>query len=53
MDREVLSKFNTSKEYNAQDLFEEVEKIFNSKESVFKICSECMWHKECLFYLNL
>ena len=53
MDEEVLSKLNTTKEYDALDLFKEVEKIFNSKEIVSKICSKCIWHKECLFYLNL
>ena len=39
MDEEVLSKLNTTKEYDAQDLFKKVEKIFNSKKSVSKICS--------------
>ena len=53
MDGEVLSKLDPSKEYYALNLFKEVEKIFNSKESVSKICSKCMWHKECLFYQNL
>ena len=53
MDREVLSKLDTAMEYDAQDLFENVEKIFNSKESLSKICSECIWHKECLFFQNL
>lgn len=53
MDNEVLSKLNPSKDYNAQDLFKKVEKTFNSKESVEKICSKCMWHKECLFYRKL
>lgn len=53
MDEEVLSKLNTINEYDARDLFEKVGKIFNSKESVSKICSKCIWHKECLFYKNL
>ena len=53
MDEEVLSKLDTLKEYNACDLFEEVAKIFNSKDSVSEICSKCIWHKECLFYENL
>lgn len=53
MDDEVLSKLNPTKEYNALDLFNKTETIFNSKESVDKICSECIWHKECLFYQNL
>ena len=49
MDMQVLSKLDPTKEYNALNLFKEVEKIFNSKESVSEICSKCMWHKECLF----
>ena len=53
MDEKVLSKLDHTKEHNALNLFKEVEKIFNSKESVSKICSKCMWHKECLFYENL
>ena len=53
MDREVLSKLDTAKEYNAPDLFKDMKKIFNSKEIVSGICSKCMWHKECLFYQNL
>ena len=52
MDIEVLSKLDPTKEYNALNLFKEVETIFNSKESLSKICSKCMWHKECLFYQN-
>ena len=53
MDDEVISKLDPSKEYNSLNLFKEVETIFNSKESVSKICSKCMWHKECLFYQNI
>lgn len=53
MDKEVLSKLDPSKEYKALNLFKEVETIFNSKESASKICSKCMWHKECLFYQNI
>ena len=53
MDDEVLSKLDPSKEYNSLDLFKKVETIFNSKESVSGICSECMWHEECLFYQNI
>ena len=53
MDEEVLSKLDTLKEYNSCDLFEEVAKIFNSKDSVSEICFKCIWHKECLFYENL
>lgn len=53
MDKQVLSKLDPAKEYGALDLFKEIETIFNSKESVSKICSKCMWHKECLFYQNI
>ena len=53
MDNEVLSKLNQTKEYNAVDLFKKVENIFNSKENVNNICSNCIWHEECLFYQKL
>ncbi len=53
MDNEVLSHLDTTKEHNSLDLFNHVENIFNSKESVREICYNCMWHDECLFYQNL
>ncbi|WP_407410541.1 DUF1284 domain-containing protein [Methanobrevibacter sp.] len=53
MDNEVLKKFDTSKEYNAPELFDKIDSIFNSRESVREICFECMWHEECLFYQKL
>ena len=53
MDNEVLKKLDASKEYNAVELFNEVDSIFNTKESVSKICSNCMWHEKCLFYQKL
>ena len=53
MDNEVLKKLDTSKEYNAIELFDKIDSIFNSKESVREICFECMWHEECLFYQKL
>lgn len=53
MDNEVLQKLDTSKEYDSINLFENVAKKFNSKTSVEKICSKCMWHNECLFYRKL
>ena len=52
-DNEILSKLDPAKEYNSLDLFNEVEKIFNSKQSVDKICKNCIWHDECLFYQKL
>lgn len=53
MDNEVLKKLDGTKEYNAVELFEKVDSIFNTKESVSKICSNCMWHEKCLFYQKL
>ena len=53
MDREVLKKFDTSKEYEEIELFEEIDKIYNTKESVSKICFNCIWHDKCLFYQKL
>ncbi|WP_407412922.1 DUF1284 domain-containing protein [Methanobrevibacter sp.] len=53
MDEEVLKKFDISKEYNSQELFEKIDNIFDTKESVSKICFNCMWHEKCLFYQNL
>lgn len=53
MDNEIISKVDTTKEYDALKLFEKIASIFNTKESVKYICSYCSWHKECLFYKNL
>ena len=53
MDNEVLKKIDSSKEYDAFELFEKIDEIFNTKESVSEICSNCMWHEKCLFYQNL
>lgn len=53
MDNEVLSKIDSAEEYNSIDLFKNVENIFNSKESVRKICYNCIWHEKCLFYQKL
>ncbi len=53
MDNEVLLKLDNSSEHNSQDLFKKVDLIFNTKESVSNICSNCIWHEECLFYQNL
>lgn len=48
MDNEVLSKLN-NEEYNSIELFNEINKIFNNKESISKICKDCGWYNECLF----
>lgn len=53
MDNEVLSKINRNIDYNAVELFEKIDHIFNSKKSVNNICSNCKWHEECLFYKKL
>ena len=53
MDNEVLKKIDKVQEYNSKDLFDEISQIFNTKESVTKICFNCMWHEKCLFYQNL
>lgn len=53
MDREVLKNIDSKKEYDALELFEKINAIFNSKESVSKICFNCSWHDKCLFYQNL
>ncbi len=53
MDNEVLKKLNQSEEYNSVELFEKIDSIFKTKESVSEICFNCMWHEKCLFYQNL
>ena len=53
MDREVLKKLDIEKEQNSLELFEKIDNIFNSQESVSKICFNCLWHDKCLFYQNL
>ena len=53
MDWEVLKKLNPSNEYNAIELFEKIDDLFDTKESVSEICFNCMWHDKCLFYQKL
>ena len=53
MDREVLKCLESSKEYNSVELFNKIDEIFKTKESVYKICFNCIWHDKCLFYQNL
>ncbi|WP_299525204.1 DUF1284 domain-containing protein [uncultured Methanobrevibacter sp.] len=53
MDNEIISKLDTSKKYDAQELFNKITTIFNSKESVKYICGSCGWHEKCLFYKKL
>lgn len=53
MDNEILSKIDPTKNYNSIELFEKIDEIFSTEKSVSKICGECMWHEECLFYQKL
>lgn len=53
MDSEVLNKLDISKEYDSLELFEKIDEIFSTKESVSEICFNCLWHEKCLFYQNL
>ena len=53
MDEKVLKKLDAKKEYNALELFGEIDSIFNTRESVSEICFNCMWHDKCLFYQKL
>lgn len=53
MDNRVLEKIDSSKEYDSLELFEKIDEIFNSRESVSEICFKCMWHDKCLFYQKL
>ena len=53
MDREVLKKLDPAKEYNSIELFNKIDTIFNSKESVGEICFGCKWSEKCLFYQKL
>ena len=53
MDNEVLKHLNSTKEYNSQELFNKIDEIFNTKESVSEICFNCKWNEKCLFYQKL
>ena len=53
MDVEVLKKLDASKEYNSVELFKKIDEIFNTKQSVSKICFNCKWSEKCLFYQKL
>ncbi len=53
MDNKVLEKIDSSIEYDSLELFEKIETIFDSKESVSEICFNCIWHDKCLFYQKL
>ena len=53
MDREVLKKLDNSKEHNSTELFNKIDEIFDTEESVSKICFNCKWSEKCLFYQKL
>ena len=53
MDREVLKKIDRAKELNSLELFDKIDEIFNTEESVSKICFNCKWSEKCLFYQKL
>ncbi|WP_407421938.1 DUF1284 domain-containing protein [Methanobrevibacter sp.] len=53
MDNEILSQFNSEKEYNSLELFKEVSMKFNTLKSVENVCNNCKWENECLFYKKL
>ena len=53
MDNEVLKRLDKNKTYNSVDLFNQIDELFNTEESVDNICFECMWHDKCLFYQKL
>ena len=53
MDNEVLKKLDFTKKYNSVELFEKIDKLFSTEESVNKICFDCKWSEKCLFYQKL
>ena len=53
MDNAVLKKIDNKKEYSSTELFNKVDEIFNSKDSVKEICYTCKWQEKCLFYQKL
>ena len=53
MDNAVLNKMDMTREYSSVELFEKIDEIFSTEESVREICFNCMWHEKCLFYQNL
>ena len=53
MDREVLKRLDFETEYDSIELFEKIDAIFDTRESLSKICFNCLWHEKCLFYQKL
>lgn len=53
MDREVLKKLDGRTEYDSIELFNKIDEIFSTEESVCEICFNCKWSEKCLFYQKL
>ena len=53
MDREVLKRLDSAKEYGSIELFDKIDEIFNTRKSVSEICFNCKWSEKCLFYQKL
>ncbi len=53
MDRQVLKRLGSTEEYNSIELFKKIDEIFDTRESVSKICGNCKWIEQCLFYQKL
>ena len=53
MDNEVLKHLDSTKEYNSPELFNKIDEIFTTEESVSEICFNCKWSEKCLFYQKL
>ena len=53
MDREVLKRLDSTKEYGSIELFDKIDEIFNTRKSVSEICFNCKWSEKCLFYQKL
>lgn len=53
MDENVINKISQKREYNSKELFEEISRIFKTKENTKEICLDCSWWDKCLFVKNL
>jgi len=54
MDNEVINKLKlVNTEIDTEELFNKVNKIFNSENDITNICDKCSWLNECLFAKNI
>ena len=53
MDRKVLEKLDKKNEHVSIELFDKIDEIFKTPESVSEICFNCKWSEKCLFYQKL